>query len=180
MPKKVISMLEFLRTGILGGIKCGCTTNDVIGILGKPDYETFSSDFPDISWFHYDSLEVWFHTDLRIVYRFTLQRFHRYKNKRNYFATDFHLGTPKISGAKVDPWVIRQNLDLGTMQRFLKSAKIEFRHSQWRAFKPPVDQLDLDSGVVMLFDPATEDDPGLGYISKDDDELRAKLFPNWW
>ncbi len=171
MPKKkIISMLEFLRTGVLGGIACGCTTTEVLRQLGKPDYKAISPVDKNWAWFRYDSLEIWFHEETQIVSRMTLQRFwatHR-KNgiyqskglrKRTHF---FEQSVPGITGATVDPWVLREGLDVYTLMRFLKTANINFRHSQktWAR----TDQLNLDSEVNILFESANEVNPGLCFI----------------
>ena len=185
MAKKVISMLEFLRTGVLGGIACGCTTDDVIRVMGKPDYEAISHYIKEISWFRYDSLEVWFHTEQKIVYRMTLQRFeHRFWNKarrrENILKKRTHLfkqSKPKIPRTRIDSWVIREGMEVFTFSRFLKMAKIEFRHSQWWRMKNCIiDQIDLDSSVRLFFEPSTEDKPGLSYIEVRNDEIQYQLF----
>jgi hypothetical protein len=142
MPRRqVISMLEFLRTGKLAGITCGCTAEDVVSTLGKPDYQTDS-------WFRYDSLEVWFFAETRVVYRLTLQRFRNFWKPKH--AHSFEQSIPQITRAKVDPWVLRERLGLETIKRFLKTANLEYQQSQW---KIGTDQLKLASGVCLLFEP---------------------------
>jgi hypothetical protein len=180
MPKKkVISMLEFLRTGMFGGIACGCTMNDVLRQFGKPDY-IYQPD--EILSFTYGSLEIWFHTEQKIVHRITLKRFHLYCWEKNLTRENtlkrhthfFKQSKPKIPRKKFNSWVLRGGMDVFTFSRFLKTAKIEFRHSQWwRNKKSAPDQLNLDSGVRLFFDPPGDSHtPGLGFIEMRDDEIR--------
>jgi hypothetical protein len=70
--------------------------------------------------------------------------------------------------------VLRGGMDVFTFSRFLKTAKIEFRHSQWwRNKNSAPDQLNLDSGVRLFFDPPDDSHtPGLGFIEMRDDEIR--------
>jgi hypothetical protein len=190
MPKKkVISMLEFLRTGVLGGIACGCTITEVLQRFGKPDYKAVSPYVKHCSWFRYGSLEIWFHEETQIVNRMTLQRFqqrHRsnglYRNKSHtiYRNTSpkrrkhrFEKAIPNISRKTIDPWILREGLDVYTLMRFLKTANLEFRHSLNRWTK--VDQLDLDSGIYLFCDSPQEDYPGLSYIEIRDDLLWNQL-----
>ena len=170
MPKKVISILEFLRTGKLAGLAPGCTTDDVIRVLGKPDYEYESIGVKNVSNYGYDSLEIWFHTQTRVVNRFSFKRLRTYlqRDSRRKHKHSFEQSIPRISRNQFDPWVIREHLELETLKRFLKTANLQYVQSQW---KIGVDQLDLQSGVCLLFDPPDFDMPGLGYISIQNDEL---------
>ena len=135
-------MLEFLRTGKLAGITCGCTAEDVLSVFGAPDWKTDS-------WFRYDSFEVWFDADTRIVYRLTLQRFRGYFGRQKH-SHSFQQAIPQITRAKVDPWVIREGLGLEATKRFLKTAHFKYQQSRW---KIGTDQLELESGVCLLFEP---------------------------
>ena len=51
---------------------------------------------------------------------------------------------------------------------FLKTAGLDYAHSQWRV---RVDQLNLESGVVLLCDPDDSNKPGLGYIDLTNETL---------
>jgi hypothetical protein len=169
--RQVISMLEFLRTGKLAGITCGCTAEDIVAVLGPPDYEAQSPFIENSSWFRYDSLEVWFHAKTRIVNRLTLQRFRHFRDPKH--SHSFQQSIPQITRAKIDPWVLRESLELETAKRFLKTANLEYKQSQWEI---GVDQLDLQSGVYLLFDPAQSDDAGLSYLGISDNELIEELY----
>jgi hypothetical protein len=157
--RQVISMLEFLCTGKLAGITCGCTAEDVVSILGKPDCQTDS-------WFRYNSLEVWFYAETRIVYRLTFQRFRNFWKPKH--AHSFEQSIPQITRAKVDPWVLREGLELETAKRFLKTANLEFQQSQ---LPMGSDQLELKSGVCLLFEP---DDYGLCFLQIAPKELSVE------
>ena len=171
MPKKVISILEFLRTGKLAGLAPGCTTDDVIRVLGKPDYEAQSPDDEDSRWFRYDSLEIWFHGQTRVVNRLTLQRFRSFWNPKN--SHSFRQGIPQITRAKVDAWVIRETMDIETIKRFLKTANIAYRQNLWGNF---VDQIELSSGVCLLFAIPEDISSGLSYMYVQDEELSRQQF----
>jgi hypothetical protein len=172
--RRIISMLEFLRTGNLGGIHCGSTTEDVLREFGQPWYKAKSLFVKNVSWFRYDSLELWFHEEQQIISRMTLQRFKPWRKrgfrKKTHF---FDQSVPSIPRAIVDPWVIREGLEVNTLMRFLKSADFEYAHSQWRFMH--VDQINLTSGVVLLCDPLDSDDPGLGYIDLTDAVLHKMI-----
>jgi hypothetical protein len=161
--RQVISMLEFLRTGRLAGIICGCSAENVVSILGPPDYEAESQT---ANWFRYDSLEVWFFAETRVVYRLTLQRFRNFWKPKH--AHSFEQSIPQITRAKVDPWVLRQGLELETAKRFLKTANLEYQQSQW---KIGVDQVELQSGVRLLFDPVDSKYAGLSFLEIAPEEL---------
>lgn len=179
MPKKkLISMLEFLRTGVLGGIACGCTITEVLQRFGKPDFTYQPSE---ISSFRYGSLEVWFHTEQKIVYRITLHHFwNEYTRSANALKKRTHVfkqSKPKIPRKTIDSWVLRGGMDVFTFSRFLKTAKIEFGHSQWWGNKNSApDQLDLESGVRIFFDPPDSHARGLAFIEMRDDEIQYQLF----
>jgi hypothetical protein len=169
--RRVISMLEFLRTGKLAGITCGCTAEDVVSVFGEPDYEAHSDSIQNCSWFRYDSLEVWFHAKTRIVNRLTLQRFRHFRQpKRSH---SFQQSIPQITRAKIDPWVLRESLELETAKRFLKTAHLDYKQSQSSI---GIDQLNLQSGVYLLFDPAQSDDAGLSYLGITNNELIESLY----
>jgi hypothetical protein len=160
MPKKkVISMLEFLRTGKLAGLTPGCTTDDVIRVLGKPDYEAHSPDDENTRWFRYDSLEVWFDGQTRVVNRLTLQRFRSFWSPKN--SHSFNQGIPQITRAKIDAWIIRETMDIETIKRFLKTANIEYQQNLLKNF---IDQIELSSGVCLLFENPEDIRPGLSYM----------------
>jgi hypothetical protein len=139
--RRVISILEFLRTGKLAGITCGCTTGDVIASLGQPDFKYVTN-------FRYDSLEVWFHADTRIVYRLTFQRFRHFREPKH--SHSFQQAIPQVTRAKIDPWMLREGLELETAKRFLKTAHLEYQQSQ---LPTGSDQLELESGVCLFFEP---------------------------
>jgi hypothetical protein len=174
MPKKkVISMLEFLRTGSFGGISCGMTLDDFHREFGKADFVWFPPEFDQIGYTGVDSLEIVFHKATNIICRIKL-RWLSFKSKKKYgsFLKITHPShrVPRIARAKIDPWVIRENLEVHTFLRFLKSAKLNFFHSQWRFGQ--VDQIELESGVILLFDPPDEDSPGLGHLEISDKTWR--------
>jgi hypothetical protein len=187
MPKKkVISILEFLRTGIVGNIACGCKTNDVIQQFGRPDY-IYHSGAP--SSLTYGSLEIWFHPKENIVYRITFKNFKlHYWEKTSYKAKapkrrthEFRQSKLIVPRVKFDPWVVRDGMDVFTLMRFLKMAKIEYWHSQWWGNKNSApDQLNLDSGVQIFFDPPNSHSPGVGFIEMKDEDLYSQLFDNWY
>ena len=173
--RQVISMLEFLRTGKLAGLAPGCTTDDVIRVLGKPDYEYEDFGVKNVSNFRYESLEIWFHTQTRVVYRITLQRFRSFWMPKS--SHSFRQGIPQITRAKIDAWIIRQGLDLETMKRFLKTANLKYVQRRWES---GVDQLDLESGVRLLFDPPDATyRPGLGFIYVKDSELMRQISSHY-
>jgi hypothetical protein len=157
--RQVISILEFLRTGKLAGITCGCSTKDVLSVFGKPDYQTDS-------WFRYSSLEVWFYAETRIVYRLTFQRFRHFREPKH--SHSFHQAIPQITRAKVNPWVLREGLGIETAKRLLKTANLEYQQSQWPMGS---DQLELKSGVCLLFEP---DDYGLCFLQIAPKELSVE------
>ena len=180
--RPVISMLEFLRTGVLGEITCGNSTKDVLRAFGEPWYKARSVFVRNSSWFRYDSLELWFHEETQIISRMTLQRFKpaptgRYRRMFN----GSRLKIPAIPRMKIEPWVLYQGLDVRTLMSYLKTAKLDYAHSQWKALF--VHQLNLESGVVLLCDPADSDTPefnysdtpGLSYIEFKDEILWAQI-----
>jgi hypothetical protein len=173
MPKKkVISMLEFLRTGVLGGIACGCTITEVLQRFGKSDYEvTYQGG--DISSFRYDSLEIWFNTQTRVVYRITLQRFRNFWKPKSTHS--FRQGIPQITRAKVDAWVLRESMDIETVMRFLKTANIKYVQNHWHS---DVEELELQSGVCLLFDP-NANRSRLCCIYLRDTELTRQIDPSY-
>jgi hypothetical protein len=170
MPKKkIISMLEFLRTGKSAGITCGCTAEEVVSRLGPPDYE---SDYDYIKKLRYNSLEVWFHADTRIVYRLTFQRFRHFRKPKH--SHSFQQAIPLVTRAKVDPWVLREGLGLETAKRLLKTANLEYQQSQ---LPFGADQLKLESGVCLLFEPA--DEPWLCFLEIAPKELSIEKNPSY-
>jgi hypothetical protein len=169
MAKKVISLLEFLRTGKLAGLTCGCTTDDVIRVLGKPNYG-YEDRFPN---FRYDSLELWFNTQTQVVYRITLQRFRNFGKPKSTHS--FRQGIPQITRAKVDAWVIREDMDIETTKRFLKTANIKYVQNHWHS---NVEELELQSGVCLLFDPDANRSR-LCCIYIRDTELTQQIFPGY-
>jgi hypothetical protein len=134
--KKVISILEFLRTGTIFGIAVNASVDDVFGILGRPDYVWASPDVPTATVMGYGDLEFWFHTESKVLNR---MKFKLWPNK--LFS---------MRGTKIDPWVIHTRLDIETAKRFLKTARLEYEQSVTTI---GIMQLDLPSGVTMLFDP---------------------------
>jgi hypothetical protein len=169
--KKVISMLEFLRTGKLAGVGCGCTTDDVIRVLGKPEINYENLEYPS---FCYDDLEIWFNSLTRVVYRMTFRRFRSsWKPKHSH---SFEQALPQITRAKVNAWVIRDSIDLETVKRFLKTANIMFIQNHWYS---NVKELELPSGVCMLFDPPKANHSRLGAIYIRDVELTRQVFPHY-
>lgn len=68
-----------------------------------------------------------------------------------------------------------------TLMSYLKTAKLDYAHSQWRALF--VHQLNLDSGVVLFCDPSDSDTPefnysdtpGLSYIEFKDELLHQQI-----
>jgi hypothetical protein len=157
--RQVISMLEFLRTGKLAGITCGCTAENIVSILGKPDYQTDS-------WFRFNSLEVWFYAETRIVYRLTFQRFRRFREPKH--SHSFQQAIPQITRAKVNPWVLREGLEIETTKRLLKTANLEYQQIQ---LPMGSDQLELKSGVCLLFEPG---DYGLCFLQIAPKELSVE------
>ncbi len=167
--RQVISMLEFLRTGVLGGITCGATTKDVLRAFGEPWYKAQSSFIRNSSWFRYDSLELWFHEETQIISRMTLHNFKPSQKRhcRRLFNSS-RLRIPSIPRADINPWILYEGLDIRTLMLFLKTARLDYAHSQWRI---GIDQLNLESGVVILCDPAYSHKPGLGYIDLTNETL---------
>ncbi len=187
MPKKkVISILEFFRTGVLGDIACGCTTSEVFQQFGKPDY-IYHSGAP--SSLTYGSLEIWFHPEQEIVYRITFKSFklHFWKKVSRKSKTlkrrthEYRQSKPIIPRVKFDPWVVRGGIDVFTLSRCLKMANVECWHSQWWGNKNSApDQLNLASGVRIFFDPPDSPTPGIGFIEIIDNDLHSQLFDNWY
>jgi hypothetical protein len=180
-------MLEFLRTGFLGEITCGATTKDVLQVLGEPWYKAQSPFVRNVSWFRYDSLELWFHEETQIISRMTLQRFQpppRGRYRRLFNGSKLRI--PSIPRVKIEPWVLYEGLDVNTLMRHLKTVGLEYAHSQWKALY--VHQLNLESGVVLLCDPDDSDTPqlnysntpGLSYIEFKDELLFKQIENETW
>jgi hypothetical protein len=185
--RPVISMLEFLRTGVLGEITCGATTEDVMRVLGEPWYKAQSPFVRNVSWFSYDSLELWFHEETQIISRMTLQRF-RPPPKGRYcrLFNGSRLKIPSIPRVNIEPWVLYEGLDVNTLMRYLRTAGLEYAHSQWKALY--VHQLNLESGVILFCDPDDSDTPefnysdtpGLSYIEFKDELLFKQIENETW
>ena len=171
MSRRVLSILEFLRTGKLGGITCGCTTTDVIAALGQPNYEDASDHIKNSSVMGFADLEVWFHAQTQIVNRLSIKGFRNLTKPKSQHT--FAQAIPHITRAKVDPWVLRHGLGIDTMKRFLKTANLEYQQSRQNHI---LDRLDLESGVCLLFDPIGSDDAGLGYLGISNTELIDELY----
>jgi hypothetical protein len=147
MPKKIISMLEFLRTGTVLGVTVESSVADVFRVFGKPDY-TWQSLDPNISSMGYGDLEFWFWNDS--------QQLDQIKINLN------SLHPISVRRAKLDPWIICFGLPLEIAKRYLKSAKLEFELSKPSKY---IDQIQLASGVTLLFDdPKHIFSEGLGWI----------------
>jgi hypothetical protein len=150
MPKKkVISMLEFLRTGTVLGVSVDSNIADVFKVFGKPDY-IWQSLTPNVSCTGFGDLEFWFFNDSKQL------------NQIKFRIWDNNNKPIKICRAKLNPWVICFGLRLEVAKRFLKSAKLEFEQTKPSNY---INQISLASGVTLLFDdPKHIYSEGLGWL----------------
>jgi hypothetical protein len=150
MPKKkVISILEFLRTGSISGISVDSSIADAYLAFGKPDYAWQSFD-PDVltTIVGFSDLEIWFENKSQRVRQIKFKLWEKAK-------------PITVRRAKLDPWVIFCGLQLETAKRFFKSANLDFVQTKSVA---DIDQIRFQSGVTLLFDPDNSDQAGLGWI----------------
>jgi hypothetical protein len=168
MPKKkVISMLEFLRTGSFGGISCGMDVAHFVEKFGSPDWVWYSPELPNLGFMGIvESLEIGFLKDLNIIGMIKINFLSGKGHKRySRFSKKIHPThrVPYISRVKFNPWIIRDHLDCQTFQRFLMSAQLNYTHT--KIYSLGLDQIEFESGVTLLFDSKDSDSPGLGHIS---------------
>jgi hypothetical protein len=151
---QIVSMLNFLRTGVFGSLQCGMPASQFLQLFGKPEWRETSSADANISYFGLGCLEVWFHKDTHLI--------HRIKLKPRMFEPYFHSRKSSIPRVKFDQWVLRDGMNSRTVMQFLKSAQIT--HTSWNWANAPVEQIDLASGVCLLCDSSASPTPGLGQI----------------
>ncbi len=141
MPKKkVISMLEFLRTGMFGGLAVGADVNDLTRDFGKPIY---IKEYKDLTtkWV-YEDVDFYVNLELQKVYGIIIWGF---RDKDD-------LGNRPRENKKflIDPWVLRWESGIAKTQKALESENINFQHLSstpgegYETFR-------LESGVEIVF-----------------------------
>jgi hypothetical protein len=160
MPKKkVISMLEFLRTGMFGELSLGSTKNDMLQFLGEPS-AWGNSITKDLGFCIYGDVEFHWWTNTNKIRLIHFDHFSRINDTGEY---------PRLHKSyELDPWVIRSEANMFDIQNALSKQQIPFSRvnklSTW-------DALILESGCEINFDSEDRDFFGLVGISCNDRSL---------
>jgi hypothetical protein len=141
MPKKkVISMLEFLRTGMFGGLAVGADVADLRPTFGKPVYIKENEDFRGK--YVYEDVEFFYNMESQKVYGIIIFGF-RDKDELGNFPRE----NKKF---RIDPWILRWQSGLLNTRNALNSENLTFQQlpstpgEGYETFR-------LKSGVEIIF-----------------------------
>ncbi len=141
MPKKkVISMLEFLRTGSFGGLTDGMKVSDLEPLFGEPIYTKEGDDHTG-KWV-YDDVDFYVNLELNIVYGIVIWGFRDEDGQGNY--------PRENKNFRIEPWQLRWQLGLVKTINALKTENLKFQQLP----NTPIDSyetLKLESGAEIIF-----------------------------
>ncbi len=111
---QIISLLELCRTGQFGALKIGSSETEMTIFLGEPTGWGNTRPHED-KFCHYGDVQMLFHQmQLWIIH------------------TDWFSGINNIpilnKPHQLEPWVIRENADLETIQKALREKSLSFRY----------------------------------------------------
>jgi hypothetical protein len=139
MPKKIISMLEFLRTGTFGGFKIGLSMDDFIMRFGKPLYHKESDDYTGK--LVYEDVDIYTCLKTHKIWGIIFWGFRNSDNQGG-----FPLENKKFI---VEPWKLRYELGLMETKNALDSENLKFIHISGHPGRE-YETLRLESGVEIV------------------------------
>jgi hypothetical protein len=141
MPKKkVISMLEFLRTGMFGGLSVGADVADLRPHFGEPVY---IKNYRDLTakW-AYEDMEFYVNLELQKVYGIIIAGFQDKDDLGHY--------PRENKDFKIDPWILRWESGLLNTKNALDSVNLEFLQIP-NAPSEGYETFRLKSGTQIIF-----------------------------
>ncbi len=141
MPKKkVISMLEFLRTGSFGGLTNGAKITELEQLFGEPIYT--KDDEGNTGKWVYEDVDFYVNLEFNVVYGIVIWGF-RDKDELGSIPRE-------NKNFRVDPWLLRWQLGLEKTCNALKSENLRFQQLP-NVPDEGYETLKLESGTEIIF-----------------------------
>lgn len=146
MPKKkVISLLEFLQTGMFGGLSVGANVADLRPTFGKPVYVKENEDFRGK--YVYEDVKFFYNMESQKVYGIIIFGF-RDKDELGNFPRE-------NKEFRIDSWILRWELGVEKTRIALESANLNFQYLP-NTPGEGYETLLLESGVEITFSETPE------------------------
>ncbi len=141
MPKKkVISLLEFLRTGSFGGLTNGARISELTTHFGKPIYTKENENLSG-KWV-YEDVDFYTNLEREVVYGIVIWGFRDQDELGN---------KPRENESfRIDPWILRWQLGLDKTFTSLKSENLKFQQLPDTPCTS-YESLKLESGTEIIF-----------------------------
>jgi hypothetical protein len=154
MPKKkVISMLEFLRSGNFGMLGLGASREDMLAYLGEPtDWANTTNN--DFDFCKYGDVEFHWNKDTKRIFLIHM----------DWFSGEDQIGNrPLLSEPHIlNSWLLHQGMDINAAELALEKEFIPFSKKNRM---PGLDVFEFENNCEIYFDTGDEDFSGLSAIS---------------
>jgi hypothetical protein len=145
LKKKIISLLEFLKTGMFGDVLNGAQISTLETSLGAPLYVKEDDDLTS-KWV-YEDVDFYINNEHQTIWGIMIWGFRAKDDLGN-----FPMANKMF---RIDPWLLRWQSGIGQTHAALKSEGISFRHSLATPTRG-YETCYLESGTTISFTEGSE------------------------